>query len=361
MFDVFGSLRSLFKVDTTCIDNNVFRLHYKATVIVLVACSLIVTSRQYIGDPISCIIPDGIPDKVVNQYCWIHGTFSVVDAFSMKVGEQVPYPGVMNSQNTQGKERVYHSYYQWVCFMLFFQAALFYVPRYIWKVSEGGKMKALNLGLDNPIISEGSKNEKKKLLSEYLANNMHEHTLYVAVFIVCEVLNFINVVGQIYFMDLFLGGEFTTYGPSVIQYSNMDQEDRIDPMITVFPRLTKCTFHAFGASGDVQRFDSLCVLPLNIVNEKVYIFLWFWFVLLAICTGLCLVYRIIIVVWPKARLYAIRSKARLVPIDYLEIVVRKMKLGDWFVLDLISKNMTPLIFREFVVDLARKIEGKEML
>ena len=38
----------------------------------------------------------------------------------------------------------------------------------------------------------------------------------------------------------------------------------------------QCTFHKFGTSGEVEKHDALCLLPLNIVNEKVYIFLWFW-------------------------------------------------------------------------------------
>ena len=29
MFDVFGSVKGLIKLDKICIDNNIFRLHYK--------------------------------------------------------------------------------------------------------------------------------------------------------------------------------------------------------------------------------------------------------------------------------------------------------------------------------------------
>ena len=32
---------------------------------------------------------------------------------------------------------------QWVCFVLFFQAGLFYVPRYLWKATEGGRVNML--------------------------------------------------------------------------------------------------------------------------------------------------------------------------------------------------------------------------
>ena len=57
-------------------------------------------------------------------------------------------------------------------------------------------------------------------------------------------------------------------------------------MTSFFLQVTKCTFHKFGPSGTIQKFDGLCVLPLNIINEKIYVFLWFWFVLLAIITGI---------------------------------------------------------------------------
>ena len=49
----------------------------------------------------------------------------------------------------------------------------------------------------------------------------------------------------------------------------MFQEDRLDPMIYIFPRMTKCTFHKFGTSGEVEKHDALCILPLNIGTAQV--------------------------------------------------------------------------------------------
>jgi hypothetical protein len=46
-----------------------------------------------------------------------------------------------------GDDVKYHKYYQWVCFVLFLQAAFFYIPRYLWKTAEGGKIKLLIQGL----------------------------------------------------------------------------------------------------------------------------------------------------------------------------------------------------------------------
>ena len=51
-------------------------------------------------------------------------------------------------------------------------------------------------------------------------------------------------------------------------------------------QVTKCTFHKFGPSGTVEKKDGLCVLPLNIINEKIYVFLWLWFIFLAVVSGI---------------------------------------------------------------------------
>lgn len=80
---------------------------------------------------------------------------------------------------------------------------------------------------------------------------------------------------------------------SVLSFANADQEERFDPMVYVFPRVTKCTFHKFGSSGTISRHDSMCVLSQNIINEKTYIFLWFWFIIMATLLALLIVYRYI--------------------------------------------------------------------
>jgi len=104
-----------------------------------------------------------------------------------------------------------------------------------------------------------------------------------------------------FLIDSFLGGEFFTYGIKVLELSQEDQENRIDPMVSVFPRVTKCTFHKFGPSGSLQTHDALCVLALNILNEKIYIFLWFWFIILAVISGMALAYSIAVITLPSIR------------------------------------------------------------
>ena len=64
------------------------------------------------------------------------------------------------------------------------------------------------------------------------------------------------------------------------------QEDRVDAMSRVFPKMTKCTFNVYGPSGTLQNLDALCVLPINVLNEKIFFVTWFVFMGLGIFTVL---------------------------------------------------------------------------
>ena len=98
-----------------------------------------------------------------------------------------------------------------------------------------------------------------------------------------------------FLMDVFFGGQFSTYGYHVISLSLSSEKERLDPIAKIFPKMTKCTFNRYGSSGTIQTFDGLCVLPINIINEKVFIFIWFWYLLLITWSSIYLCFRAITV------------------------------------------------------------------
>lgn len=169
-------------------------------------------------------------------------------------------------------------------------------------------------------------------------------------------LALINVIGQIFLMDLFFEGEFLRFGIDVIMYmDNKDDEDRVDPLSYIFPRMTKCTFYKYGVSGEVERHDAVCILPLNVVNEKIYVFLWFWFLILTVLTALTLVYRALIILSPRLRVYLLRMRFRLVKRESVEVIVRGTKMGDWFLLYVLGENIDMFIYRDVIHELAQKL------
>lgn len=96
----------------------------------------------------------------------------------------------------------------------------------------------LVLDLNMPIVNEECKEDRKKILISYFQENLRRHNFYAFRFFICEALNFVNVVGQIYFMDYFLDGEFSTYGSDVLRFTEMEPEMRGDPMSRVFPKVS---------------------------------------------------------------------------------------------------------------------------
>ncbi|XP_013780368.1 innexin shaking-B-like [Limulus polyphemus] len=349
MLHLFGILKHFLKRRPEVIDNAVFRLHWMFTSSLLMVFSIMITAKQYVGQPIACMEIDNIPEEVINAYCWIHTTFAVPEAFHKEIGVEVPYPGIDNSKN--GAEKHY-AYYQWVCFVLFLQAILFYTPYYIWKIWEGGLITALSMGMNVAVISEEEKGKKRKIVTNYLSKHKGMHKLYALKYVLCECLCLINVVGQMWLMNIFLDGEFFSYGVKVVQFVQMNQEERVDPMIFIFPRMTKCRFHQFGYSGDVQKHDVLCILPLNIVNEKIYIFIWFWFIILTILTIVVLISRLVVLIFRRLRSRFLQGRCRLAAQNDLQMICRHCDFGDWFLLYMLTKNVDPVVVQEVTSELA---------
>jgi len=61
----------------------------------------------------------------------------------------------------------------------------------------------------------------------YFIRTFHTHNSYTYKFVLCEVLNLVNIIGQIYLMDWFFGGQFTTYGADVLSVSEQPIESRV--------------------------------------------------------------------------------------------------------------------------------------
>lgn len=359
--DVLGRFKQALKIREVLVDNNVFQLHYRVTALMLLGCAALVASKQHFGDPIDCITRDDVPNKIMDTYCWIHATFTLPNACNKTVGIEVAHPCVDKSSANGNEERVYHKYYQWVYFVLFFQAALFYAPHFFWKSYEGRLLRTITEELRDPLFKLEVEEMRKRARSvaQYLERSMRQHQRYYYLFAAFELANLLNVLAQIYIVDQFLGGTFTTYGLDVIEYAQLEQDDRVDPMVRVFPRMTKCSFHRFGSSGDVQKYDALCILPLNIINEKIYIIMWFWFVFLAALTSVWLVYRALTFFKPKLRLEVLKRRASLASGHELRYILARADTGDWFLLYMICKNMDSQWFNYVTSQVYKRLRRKE--
>lgn len=367
MLGFLGGFKGYVQFKRCLIDNTTFRLHYQYTFALLSLASLLQTAKQYFGDPIDCIV-DGVPGGVFKTFCWIHGTFTLPSQLTGRDGQTRPHPGVgphpapdpnLVSVTEDGDE-IRHAWYQWVVFVLFFQAILCYIPHFLWKSWEGGKLSLLLQNLDQKSLDTDPETTKdrRSVIVNYMLRNLRTHNIYVYKFIFCEFLNLVNIIGQMYLMDAFFGGQFTTYGSDVIKVTGMNMEDRVDPMAKVFPKMSKCTFHKYGPSGTIQNHDGLCILPINIINEKIYVFLWFWFLALITWTSIFFCFRTVTICSRYSRYLVFCGRAKSNNRADIALVMEKFWFGDWFIMMQLCKNMDPYVFHDLVTDLRDRMDPK---
>lgn len=342
MLDVLRAVRGLLKLRSVRLHNNFFCLHYKFTVTFLIASSILVASRQYFGEPIDCEFAE-YKNGELNNYCYSQATF---------VREQTAKPG--EGLKHTGKERVrYCTYYSWVFLTLFMQAVFFYIPHYIWKAWEGGRLKALSSKIHSPVLDEDSIEKGAKRLSGYFFKNLRTHNFYAYKYFICELLNLINIAGQILFMNQFIGDGYQLYGIYVTFMNRDYMEERIGQL---FPMWTICTYEKYGLTGVKVKLEGACLLTYNALNEKIYGFLWFWMHFVAIMTVLVVIYRIIILLFPRSRLYLLRITSCGENVDEIRAVYANLQVGDWFLMELLQKNVNSDVYKALIARLAQHNE-----
>ncbi|OTF79187.1 hypothetical protein BLA29_004919, partial [Euroglyphus maynei] len=125
--------------------------------------------------------------------------------------------------------------------------------------------------------------------------------------------------------------------------------------------LTFYISHLFWKIWEKSKTDHLCMLPLNILNEKMYVVFWFWLYLVAIFSALSIIRRMVLMVFADVRFFLLSKFQRLAEPTDLKTILDKSTYADWFVIHMLSKNIDPMHFREVIQDLAKLFNEKESL
>lgn len=377
MLKTFSAIKPFIHPTKATIDNFLFKLHYRYTFIILLIGTILVTSRQYIGEHIKCI-SGTIDDHVVNTFCFIQTTFTVVRHFNNTALETgalfQPGIGPYHSEDEPIKR---HAYYQWVPFILFGQALCFLGPHFTWKHWEGGRVKDLVIGfkmaglsryihqklkfgkVEIPTIEE---TELRVMdIRREIKYRMRLNTWWGIHLMLAEWMNLLNIVFQIWWTNVFLGGQFYSLGPKLLS-ENWD--NKMDILDVIFPKVTKCHFNKFGASGSIQRHDILCVMALNIINEKIYSILWFWFAFLLLMSILAVSWRMVTLIMYKNKkfskyVFRFTKSGRLFNEVHLYTVIEKCNFSNWMFLYFLASNLQEYFFKKVVENLAAELSESE--
>lgn len=373
-----SSLSKLWTLDKIFIDNWMFRLHYVVSVTVLVSYSVLSVIEVYAGDPIDCQQSEGSTSdnmqEFIDSYCYIHGTRSLKWPSKGKAHDTIGDFDTYCEGKNEDECITEHPHYQWVALFILVQAAIFYIPRFLWYAWEGGKMASLvgDLATTPKFVHDTTTdNTKKEEFSpsgddktKDLANTFYEslgtYRVYVIKFCISEFLCLVVVIFQIYITDVFLGGQFMSFGSDVIKDV---RGNKLDPMGRILPIVTSCKLSYHGQAGHETSHNSICVLPQNIVHQKFYVFFWFWLVALTILTGIHQVWRFVLLMVPEVRTSVSKkfwTNADEKTDKKVDKMMAKRGFEDWFVLSLIHANLPNVTYQLFKEDLAYVYSQKNL-
>jgi hypothetical protein len=347
---------------------------------------------------LECWVPaqfTGNYEYYTNRLCYIQNTYHV------EKHESIPRDYNLRRERTL-------KYYQWINFVLLFQALLFSLPRIIWQsfndkigLSLGNLVDAANkyesldgdkdrsTGIDHityiciytnvfvlislvvQYISDSLQryeeylNPSKRDKSSFFKRIHHQCRLFchartgaslVCFYFVIKFLYIINLIVQIIFLQYFLSYydiNYSQYGLNVFKtlFSGLSL-----PESKLFPRITLCDFQ-IRELGERHFYTVECILVINIFIEKMYFILWVWFWALLVITiidTIRFIYRIFF-----------RHSRNVFIIQHLDLIVknrssketqfrqflRYFPMDNIFALWIISANANTIIVAEILDEL----------
>ena len=126
--------------------------------------------------------------------------------------------------------------------------------------------------------------------------------------LLCQISCLVLTVAQMYAMDLVLGNEYLSLGNNLLSLELINQA-----LTKVFPKVVKCSMIYIGPSGDPVNNSGMCTLPINIINEKIYLVLWVWFLVITCVSILSLLHQACLLLLPSLRQMQLQRKSKVTP------------------------------------------------
>jgi ABC-type multidrug transport system fused ATPase/permease subunit len=304
-------LKEFFKsIQRTTIDDFADRLFYYYTALMLTFFAILTGAKQTIGKPIECMMPAEFPNTwsdYVRGFCYVSSTYFV--------------PVNDTSSIEYKQEKMVHGYYQWVPFILIIQALLIYLPNLAWKTFQ----KTQNIDFQHVVekaktlrFEMGDEHQKSiKDIVAYLKQRLqHQGTSHgysyvgfgmksALAHIFTKMLTILVILFEISFIN-------TNFGPAPDNFWGLTMfhqgltNSRWNES-GVFPRVTFCDFKQPTFGGKPPQRTVQCVLMVNMLNEKIFIFVWLWLAACLIISIIDLIYTIITLFTPYLRRKAVRN------------------------------------------------------
>ena len=328
---------------------------------VFIALCVIVTTSTYVGTPINCWCPaqfTGTHSSYANSKCLISSTYS------QNFDEALP-------QDATKEKHI--NYYVWVPFILICQACLCVLPSVLWKSCYKG------VGFNVPSIIdrlESSQNlgwENKENAIKYVVQTLTRYAenyrrialkgpdrtwclskssgnYLTMCYLIVKLMYVIVITGQFVLLNLFLGMDYTYFGLDMLHRISSGGDNWSE--MNRFLKVTICEFQVRHMHV-TQPYVLQCVLPINLFNEKIFLFIWFWLAILSACTVFSFLkwfYKS--VWWRRSQEEHVRKQLRFTannqPPELKEFISKTIRRDTILLLRMVSQNVGPLTEAEVI-------------
>lgn len=190
--------------------------------------------------------------------------------------------------------------------VLYGQAVLFYLPGPIWRVLSKGLGLTISTVVDSAVDCQRQKSiDSKKILLNYMtkqiglflnnqSNLLKTYSKYrllkifinyklTLFYIIIKIIYLINVVIQLVFLNMFVGGSLKAYGLQSVL--NIVSKGYPWSLKDHFPGTILCNLEIHTDDINVQKYTIQCDMPANKFIEKVFIIMWIWLVFITTMTS----------------------------------------------------------------------------
>ncbi|CAF0709636.1 unnamed protein product [Brachionus calyciflorus] len=301
-------------------DDIIDRFHNLYSVIGISIYVVILSSKQYYGEPLQCTIRNSINGdtaKFFHSMCWLHGTFKVTDK---------------NDTLMDFKEKSPVRYYQWLPMILVLMITLYRIPMLIWKFmiylngfelsyvakaimskfyldeyhessnwSKGQKaIESINDHLKMRFLKQKNYISRKFNLrpkifmerkmpdgtqlnkSDYRKEfpNLKTKSVFplLGPYLLVKILYLLNIGLNVLGLSYIFGFNYLTFG---IDFTNiLISQNETYFLNPYFPKRVICTTNLYSFQKE-NKNSEVCSLPINLFNEIFFYGYWFWLIILS--------------------------------------------------------------------------------
>ncbi|VDD91940.1 unnamed protein product [Enterobius vermicularis] len=300
--------RFLDSTSSNGLDDLVDRAHSEFTVWILVLFAMFVGGKQHFGQPIQCMLPGHMdPSKNVSRKDSLPGWSSygqdycfVTNTYRLPTNSTVPNAAVRSQlKKEEGVTLTYYqllNFFKWVPYFLVIQAFCFYLPNWIWRLLQSYSYVDMQAVVSEATAIRGEmkvekRRERVSKLVDFLFASLTLHVglrekerwpaYWTVIYLFSKVLGIINDIGQLYLIAYFLGIKNVDWALHPFLLSQRVSREGYNFTASHFPRVTFCDFYK-SEQGRVQSYTFQCVVMLNVINEKIFLFLFYWIVVLIV-------------------------------------------------------------------------------